>query len=216
MILCHKLLLTMKFAKKLCPIAFLLLFSFAFSYAIDKDKLFEQLKNKLEGTAAIKVQFFVPNSNYTGILTFAKPNKFRLELRKNNQTERILVSNGTTLWNYSLQDKKVVVSNVESSDDADLQNFFANFANNLVPVSLSKTNRSDLGSSLVLLLRAKENKQQSIRIFLDDKNNIKAIEFATDAETQFYRIKSLRTDVNVPGKFFEFRPPAKVEVIDLR
>lgn len=191
-------------------------FDLCFANLLDKEKVFEQLCSKFAGVSALKVQFKMVNGGYSGSLLFSRPNKFRLELMRNNRLERVIISNGKTLWNYSPGERRVVLSLVENSDRVDLQNIFADFANKFVPISLAKENVSYLGSFWGLSLRLKEDETQSVKLYLDNKMQIKAIAFANGRDTLVYSITRLQLNPKTSGRTFEFTPSEGVEVIDLR
>lgn len=187
-----------------------------FLFSLEKDKVFEQLRLRFSGLNSLKLQFTILNKGLSGSLLVASPNKFRLELMKDKQLDRIIISNGQNLWNYSPKEKQVVLSTPNTSEQLDLQNVFADFEKIFVPISLSKENNSQLGSNLTLLLGVKNEPNQKVKLYLDNKLQIKAVGFANGSENLLYRIQRLQLNVPIKTITFEFKPPKDVEVIDLR
>ncbi|MGB9913273.1 MAG: LolA family protein, partial [Candidatus Kapaibacteriota bacterium] len=67
--------------------------------ATDKDKVFEQLCARFDGVKSLRIHFKALNQRFSGVLTFARPDKFRVEFYSDNKIQRIIVSNGKSLWN---------------------------------------------------------------------------------------------------------------------
>lgn len=187
-----------------------------FIFSFDKDTVFDQLQKKYFASSALKITFSQVNSIYKGILIFQKPNKFRLELKKGNDIETIIISNGSNMWNYSIRHKRVIISKVVSDDDLSLQSFFTYLPSKFKPISLAKEINSLLGSSLVLKVQQVGNESQFVKIFLNKKLDIKAVEFVDGSNEFLYSISKIQSLQKLSKDFFEFKPPKDVEIFDYR
>ncbi len=187
-----------------------------FIFSLDKAKVFDQLQKKYFSSSALKITFSQVNSNYKGILIFQQPNKFHLELKKGNDIESIIISNGSNMWNYSIRHKRVIISKVVSEDELSLQTFFTYLPSKFKPISLSKEINSLLGSSMVLKVQQVGNESQSVKIFLNKKIDIKAVEFDDGSNVFLYSISKIKSLDKFSKDFFEFKPPKGVEIFDYR
>lgn len=190
----------------------LLLFLLVLSqmFALDKDKVFEILKGKFAKVESIAVEFY--SANYKkGNLLAKKGGRFRLQL-----ASRLIVSNGKEIWNYSAAEKKVVVQKVEISNSISLDNFLLNFANDFEPVSFSRENSSQSGAKNCLQLKYKPEPSHIIRVYLDERNEMREIVFDFGNNQESFIIKSLRVNPKISNAQFNFKIPKGAEVIDLR
>ncbi|MFN3781124.1 MAG: LolA family protein [Candidatus Kapaibacteriota bacterium] len=184
--------------------------------SLDKDKVFENLKAKYSSANSLKISFSLRNSSLQGTLAIQQPNLFRLVLNYDNLPEKIIVCDGKTLWNYSPRNNNVIISNILEEDSPSLQNFFTTILTNYTAHSLAKEINSALGSSLLLTLKSAEAPSQLVRIYLDNKFSIKAIDLDNDDSTSFYIIKKIHFNPKFPKNYFHFLPPKGTEVFDYR
>lgn len=180
-------------------------------HALDKDKVFEILKKKFAKVESIAVEFY--STNYKkGNLLAKKGGRFRLQI-----ASRLIVSNGKQIWNYSVAEKKVVIQNVEiSNNNISLDNFLLNFANDFEPVSFARESSSQSGARNCLQLKYKPEPTHIIRVYLDEHNKIHKIVFAFGNNEESFTIKSLRVNPKIADTQFNFKIPKGTEVIDLR
>lgn len=178
--------------------------------ALDKDKVFETLKRKFTKVESIAVEFY--STNYKrGNLLAKKGGRFRLQVGS-----RLIVSNGKEIWNYSATEKKVVIQKVEISNTISLDNFLLNFAIDFEPVSFTRENSSQSGARNCLQLKYKPEPSHIIRVYLNERNEIREIAFAFGNNEESFVIKSLRVNPKVTDAQFNFKIPKDTEVIDLR
>lgn len=195
---------------KKCTIWVLFFFIPLQMLALDKDKVFETLKGKFAKVESIAVKFY--STNYkNGNLLAKKGGRFRLQV-----ASRLIVSNGKEIWNYSAAEKKVVIQKVEVSNNISLDNFLLNFANDFEPVSFFRENSSQSGARNCLQLKYKPEPSHIIRLYLDERNEIREIVFAFGNNEESFVIKSLRVNPKVTDAQFNFKIPKGTEVIDLR
>lgn len=201
---------------------FILIFLLTFAFhpfnlqSLDKDKVFEQLRNRYISAKSLKISFYLANSEINGNLIFQHPSKFRLELIKGNTTENIIVSDGNTLWNYNVPNNNIVISKVVETEDFSLQTFFTNLTDKYKPVSLAKEINSNMGSTLVLTLKQEDVPETFAKIYLDKSMNIKALKIEQDNSNFLYVIKRIQTNIKLPKNFFEFKPPKNANIFDYR
>jgi outer membrane lipoprotein-sorting protein len=178
--------------------------------ALDKDKVFETLRKKFAKVESIAVEFY--STNYKkGNLLAKKGGRFRLQLGS-----RLIVSNGKEIWNYSVVEKKVVVQKVEVSNSISLDNFLLNFASDFEPVSFTRENSSQSGARNCLQVRYKPEPSHIIRIYLDERNEIREIVFSFGNNEESFVVKSLQINPKISNTQFNFKIPKGTEVIDLR
>ncbi|MCX7880764.1 MAG: hypothetical protein N2517_08895 [Ignavibacteria bacterium] len=181
----------------------------------DKDKIFEELSRKYSNLRSIKVEFRSEDLRLDGVLTATSEGKYRLLLKSDGKIARILVSDSKTLWNYSPKENKVVISSIETNDELSLQNFFVTFADKFVPLSYTKETSSRFGSRYLLMLTKKNNENEKIGIYLNEKKEITSIIFILQEREEKYLISKIRINPKITDKF-EFKIPEGSEVIDLR
>lgn len=186
-----------------------------FAFSLDKDKVFEKLQNRLLRIKSVKIDFEVVNSHIKGVLFVDLLGKYRLELKKKDRVQRIITSNGKTVWNYSPFDKKVVVSNFETDQSLGLQNFFERLGKDFSPISYERELNSLFGSRDVLILKSKST-NQIVKVYLDEKLEIKGIQFNENGSDEYYKLLKIDYGYKHRKGFFEFKIPKGIEVIDLR
>ncbi len=200
---------------KLSFLLFTYLISVLFAFSLDKEKVFEKLQNRILGANSVKITFEMVNSTIKGVLFVDFTGKYRLELKKKNRIERIITSNGKTIWNYTPFEKKLVVSNVETDQSLGLQNFFERFSKDFSPISYQRELNSDFGSHNVLMLKSNTT-NQIVKVYLDEKLAIKGIQFDENGNKGTYRLLKIDYEYKLRKGFFEFKIPKGIEVIDLR
>jgi outer membrane lipoprotein-sorting protein len=182
--------------------------------SLDQKQVFEKILDKLSGVKTLKINFNLGKLRYSGILFVDLTGKYRLELKKDSKTDRIIVTNGKKVWNYSPFEKKVVISSLETEESSGLQNFFAQFSKDFAPLSYTKELSSELGSNYILKVKSNST-NQVVKIFLTEQLDIKGVEFENDGKPTFYKILKIEYNPKIKKNFFEFKIPRGIEVIDL-
>lgn len=205
--------------KKMICIALLFLAANVLSAQETSQSVFNELVKKFSAAASVSFEFSLDgNSSFRGSLKSKPGNKYII-----TTAERKIVSNGKTIWNYSIKDNKVILSDQEvgSIGSISVENVFYSFSSAFKPVSLKRENDSKLGTSLVLHLRSDKAVSQlnieTMQLVLDAKTKqIKAVRLDGTDGKQTWAIKKVNTTNKIADSAFEFTPPKNCEVIDLR
>ena len=126
------------------------------------------------------------------------------------------------IWNYSKQEKKVVISQFEENTSSfSIDNFFFSFLNGYKPVNYYKENSSAKGLAYVLEMEPISKSSQSItitklKLWLDTGLNIQKVEILTPQSPQTWEISNFQINPSIAKKVFQFTAPKDCEVIDLR
>lgn len=200
-------------------IALLFLAANVLSAQETSQSVFNELVKKFSAAASVSFEFSLDgNSSFRGSLKSKPGNKYII-----TTAERKIVSNGKTIWNYSIKDNKVILSDQEvgSIGSISVENVFYSFSSAFKPVSLKRENDSKLGTSLVLHLRSDKAVSQlnieTMQLVLDAKTKqIKAVRLDGTDGKQTWAIKKVNTTNKIADSAFEFTPPKNCEVIDLR
>ena len=182
----------------------------------DKDKLYKDIKDKYQNPKSVSLKFNYKEMNISGSIVAAEGNKYILEI-----SNRIIVSDGTTVWNYDRKKNNVLVNNFESSNSSSLEQFFFEILSKYYPVKLTKENSSEKKSSLVLTLEPTKQSNtvegvKQIKLWILPKTlEIRSISLITNNDTKTYDILKLEVNMkNVPS--FAFTAPKDAKVIDMR
>jgi len=189
------------------------LFLITTTFAGDKEeKLLRALQNKFETINELIVDIVQKSGGkeiLSGKLSYKKENRFHLELKNN-----LIVSDGSTIWNYNKKENKVIINNVDESDpsyfsfksivyDYPSQCYLTSEQNGEVLVLTPKEN-SDLNFTKAKLRINKENLVS--KIVLEGAGT-------GDVEVVFSNYK---LNQNLSDSKFKFTPPEGSTIIDLR
>jgi len=199
-------------------IIFFILFLFNNSlFSQSKEEVFSQIGNKYKKISSISFNFQNEEmKSFSGSLKAKKNNKYIIEA-----SDRIIRCNGKTLWNYSLTDNKVIISDFEESyvEENSIETIFFSFLNDYEPIEL-KREQSSKSSSLLLVLKKKKADSKSnneIKIWLEPKTLIPVkLQIYNNNEKSNWFVSNLKTDLNLNDSQFNFTVPKEAEVIDLR
>ncbi len=185
----------------------------------DKQKEYNKLLEKFSGLNSLSTKFIVDgNYKITGSIKAKKGNKYVLDL-----SNRTIISNGKTLWNYSKRNNNVVISKFdENSTDFSIEQFFFSYLLAYTPIELKNESKSK-GEYLHILRIEPETKEKMlfginyIDIKYDAKSyDIVALDIAEGNNIQFWRLQDFKINPNLSDSIFEFKPPKDAEVIDMR
>lgn len=203
-------------AKWFFPI-FLLVATTSHAYSIDKDKAFERLTLKFKNINSIYVKFSDLISRQKGEIFAQIDGRFNLIL-----SNRKIVCNGKTVWNYNITKKQIVISDYLPNSYINLESFFLEFAKNFKPIRLEREYNSSLGALDKLVLQHKEETSWLVFLYFNEKYCIKMVGFQQsswgDDVASVYRITSIKLNPKIKPSKFEFKIPKDkdIEVIDLR
>lgn len=184
----------------------------------DVNEIVKKTKSVYASTATAEIKFEQTGSagNASGTLTYAKGDKYRLELPK-----QTVVSNGSTVWTYMPEKRQVVVSKAVTS------------ANRLTPEDLLTAFPGDYSSQLVgeqkvngravWVVRctpgngAKIGDVNRATLYIDKATyRFQQVEVESPSlGTMKIRIISAQYGAKVADSRFTFVPPKDVRVVDL-
>ena len=195
-------------------ISLLLLFTVGLNYYTFGDKLLANLQDKFKEVKDLSAEFKQSTNGkvvISGKFFFKKEDKLRIEFKNS-----ILVSDGSTNWNYNQKENKVIIS---KNDDNNASPFSlrkvildypkeclvsSEIENGTEVLILTPNKESSIGYSLIKIWANNENFIN--RIVLKDKaDNLTQIDFSK------YKVNQKITDSK-----FNFTPPEGSKVIDLR
>lgn len=146
----------------------------------------------------------------TGKFYFKKENNLRIEIKN-----RIIVSNGITVWNNNNTMNKVIISNYES----DYTSFSLPEIINSYPRLCKKEIVSNKSGVTVIKLTPNDN-QLSFKTALISVNKsdiIEKVEITDFNNMEFiFGLGSIELNTKLSGQLFNFKPTEGVEIIDLR
>lgn len=192
----------------------LLLFTVGLNYYAVGDKLLTNLQDKFKEVKDLSAEFKQSTNGkvvVSGKFFFKKEDKLRIEFKNS-----ILMSDGSTNWNYNQKENKVIIS---KNDDNNASPFSlrkvifdypqeclvsSEMENGIEVLVLTPNKESSIGYSLIKIWVNNENLIN--RIILKDKaDNLTQIDFSK------YKVNQSITDSK-----FNFTPPEGSKVIDLR
>ncbi|MBK9248904.1 MAG: outer membrane lipoprotein carrier protein LolA [Ignavibacteria bacterium] len=183
------------------------------------EQIYSAVVKKYGSMTSLKVNFISnPGSPMKGggIVKAKKGNKFVLDLG-----ERILVSNGVTVWNYSKSANSVVISNFEDKGQISIEKVFFTFLQSY-KASASFSEQTSTGQKLTTLRLIPPTPEdmisgvKSIELGLSPKTLDVLRITITDASTQKWNVSSLKINVKFPDSTFNFTPPKGVKSVDMR
>ena len=177
------------------------------------EKLMKDLQSKFDKIDNLSVDFTQKHNDKVslmGILLFKKQNKIRIEAK-----QLIIVSDGTTSWNYNKKENKVIISNYDENDPG----IFS--INDLVyrfPEECDITAATENGlRSLTFAPRSYKYNFDSLKIWLNDENLISKV-LIIDSEMGQIEVEfsNYKVNQNINDSEFSFIPPEGSKIIDLR
>lgn len=190
--------------------------------ASPKDDVHQFLVDKYSNMKTLNVKFKLKdtemkNAVLEGTVRAKKGNMYYF-----NIGNRILICNGKDMWNYSIKEKTVILSKFnKNSKDFSFEDIFFSLIKNSKPVNYSKITQSDgkIFNSLELEINQElkdKFKITELKLAVDDKKNIKAIEMINGKNIKTWEIIDFNINPDVSDTEFSFNPPKDVELIDLR
>jgi len=146
----------------------------------------------------------------TGKFYFKKDNSLRIEVK-----DRLIVSNGVTVWNFNKSTNKVIISKY----DNDYTNFSLPEIINSYPDMCDKeiVERKPRVTEIKLTPKDDRLNFKSVLISVDKNNVITNVEITDYNNMKFvFELDSVQLNNKLSGQLFNFEPSEGVEVIDLR
>lgn len=177
-------------------------------FAINKKDVLKDLQTKFQNIDNIYFEFHLKNDNSNiGTINAKKGNHYKIVF--NN---RVIICNGDILWNYSVNDNKVLISNFKQLENVSIESFFFEELKNCSPVSLKSLNIAEKDKKYELKLKNNKTNFEYI-LYLNNSYDIVSIIIGND-ELEWY-INNLEINKSSNEKY-EFRTSDKMEIIDLR
>ncbi len=184
------------------------------------ENLYAAIIKKYGTITTLRLNFTSTNgalSAVAGSVKAKKGNKFILDLG-----DRVLVSNGAVVWNYSKGANSVVISNFEDKGQISIEKVFFTFLKSYKPSAVLSelTSKGPKLTTLRLLPPSSEgtiNGVKSIELGLSPKT-LEVLRISiTDANSiQRWNVSSMKIDVKMPDSTFQFTPPQNAKTIDMR
>jgi outer membrane lipoprotein-sorting protein len=195
----------------------MILFAVSAATAMDKDKLYSELKKKYGNIESAMFDYRSrQNPQMHGRMVIKKGNMFRIEV-----PGRLIISNGETVWNYSLGDNNVMISKYEEMpDNASMERIFFDMMDNFEPVKLFSESTNKGTKLMKLEMKAGGENDLNVNdlfIFVDpNTTEIVSIGVYNDFGGDTWDLANIRTNIDLPKSEFNFKAPEEAEVIDLR
>jgi outer membrane lipoprotein carrier protein len=194
---------------------FIFLFFAVFTFAGDNENtLVSKLQKKFETINDLTVDVVQKSHGkeiLSGKLSYKKENQFHLDLKSN-----LIVSDGSTIWNYNKARNKVVINDVDETDPS----FFS--FNRIVydyPLKCDLSSEKD-GEFDVLIFVPKQNSNLGFieaRVWINRDNLISKVELSgTGSEKTEVHFSNYKLNQNLPDSKFKFNPPEGSTIIDFR
>ena len=173
----------------------------------------EKVQSKFNNLNNFRSDFIQMSNNKVGLkgkFYFSKENNYRIELQNN-----IIISNGTTIWNYDKKRNRVVISNIEDDPLAfSLREYIFNY-----PLKCNITEKKTDQNKIVITLKPKTDELnfKKAKLFLSDNyliNKIKVEDF--NGSSFAFIFSNIKVDTHISSKLFQFINNSDAKIIDLR
>jgi outer membrane lipoprotein carrier protein len=185
------------------------------SFAGEKEnELLNKLQKKFETIIDLTVDVAQKSHGkeiLSGKLSYKKENQFYLDLKSN-----LIVSDGSTIWNYNKESKKVIINDVDETDPS----FFSfNRIINDYPTKCDLSSEQN-GDFDVLIFVPKQNSNlgfDEAKVWIDKDNLISKVELrGSGSEKTELDFSNYKLNQNLAESKFKFNPPEGSSIIDLR
>lgn len=181
----------------------------------DKNEVYNNLISKYKNLKTISINY-ISEDGSSANLKAKKGDKYIINL--NN---RIITSDGKTIWNYNKKENNVIISNknINMKNQFSIDDLFFDIINNSKVLSLNNVNKSNSNISKLIEIEPtnKSYKIDKIEIGLSSNNDIKNIKFKLDGKPIIFTISDIKINLEISDKAFKFDNPNKeTETIDMR
>lgn len=182
-----------------------------------KDEVFAQLRKKYGSMQALEVSFssLEPVSGIKGTLKALRSGKYHLTV-----SDRTIVCNGNSIWNYVPARKNVTINSVKSRPSTSLDIVLFTFLYNYQPKALQEfTIGNSIYHGLELIPKSGKTAMgiKSLTLFVKKGGfEIKRIQAVEGNQTLIWDIQSLKINTSLRESLFTFSPPKDTEILDLR
>jgi outer membrane lipoprotein-sorting protein len=182
-----------------------------------KDEVFAQLRKKYGSMQALEVSFssLEPVSGIKGTLKALRSGKYHLTV-----SDRTIVCDGNSIWNYVPARKNVTINSVKSRPSTSLDIVLFTFLYNYQPKALQEfTIGNSIYHGLELIPKSGKTAMgiKSLTLFVKKGGfEIKRIQAIEGNQTLIWDIQSLKINTSLRESLFTFSPPKDTEILDLR
>lgn len=174
-------------------------------------KIYDEFILKYKNIENIYIEFISESLNKKGSIKAKKGNKFIIKF-----SDRILISDGENIWNYSPFEKQVIISPFQDfENEFSLESFFFNNINDLKPISISEKNSTAYGKYTLVELKD-SLKTKSVDLEFLSNNKLSRLIYNDEFISESWQIIKIDPKVMYDDDIFHFSPPDSIEVIDLR
>jgi outer membrane lipoprotein carrier protein len=179
-----------------------------------ESELVNKLQKKFETINNLTVDVVLKSQGeeiLSGLLSYKKENQFNLDLKSN-----LIISDGSTIWNYNRESKKVIINEVDKTDPS----FFS--FNKIVNDYPSKCDLSSErnGNFDVLIFVPRQNSNlgfNKAKVWIDKSDLINKVELTgSGSEKTEIHFSNYKLNQNLSDSKFKFNPPKGSSIIDLR
>ena len=182
-----------------------------------KDEVFAQLRKKYGSMQALELSFssLEPVSGIKGTLKALRSGKYHLTV-----SDRTIVCDGNSIWNYVPARKNVTINSVKSRPSTSLDIVLFTFLYNYQPKALQEfTIGNSIYHGLELIPKSGKTAMgiKSLTLFVKKGGfEIKRIQAVEGNQTLIWDIQSLKINSSLRESLFRFSPPKDTEILDLR
>lgn len=150
-----------------------------------------------------------------GTLFLLKPDRFRLET-----PVQVMVTDGQTMWSYSVENEQVIVSRYHRSDDpASPERILFEYSENYTAVYEGEEKIRKAMCDVVLLTpKEKDSNIVWMKVWVDRKERVTLkVQFVDVNENEVtYELSKIEMDAKLSEAAFRFDIPEGVDVVDMR
>ncbi|MCH6574435.1 MAG: outer membrane lipoprotein carrier protein LolA [Bacteroidetes bacterium] len=179
----------------------------------DADEVLNDLQTKFDTIKDLSVEFTQSGNGknkLAGMLVFKKENKLRIDTKN-----FIIVTDGTTSWNYNKKQNKVIISNYDENDPGV---FSINELVYELPAESDIELSNENGQNVLTLTPNSYNYSfDSAKLWLNEDNLISKV-VLNDAAIGIVKVKfsNYQLNQNLKDLEFSFTPPEGSRIIDIR
>ena len=198
-------------------ILILIILSFAFivpGYSQEKaEDVLKALQDKFNSINDLQAdisQSTDGKQNLIGKLLYKKENKLRFELKNH-----LIISNGTTSWNYSKKENKVIISSVDEESEGifSVKKLIYEY-----PSQCELSLEDEGGQKILTLVPSSTSLSFNyLKLYVNSDNLISKVLLSEGASSlSLVNISDYVLNKNIPDSKFSFTSPEGCKVIDLR
>ncbi len=201
--------------KKLFYLNLLVLICFVGIIAQNRENnLLKKVQDKYKTISSFStnfIQYSGSGKNISGKFYYKKTNNIRLETNAS-----IIVSNGSTNWNYIKNQNKVIISKY---DDSDVSMFSFNKIISDFPSKSNVEQSTEKGNNILVIIPKEDSDLNfnQVKLWINDDDLVKKIEIKEKNNSLLsIELSNYKINQNLPDSQFSFTTPEGSKVIDLR